>query len=95
MWESFDNSIKEIPIRRIDFQKPEDRALHHRVVQLAAALEDASERANEAASAGDRSIAARRAEGLGDQLDELVLNLYGVTARSDRAEVLARGAPLA
>jgi hypothetical protein len=45
-------------------------------------------------SPADRSLGACRAEALLDRLDELALDLYGITSPEERASVLALGAPL-
>lgn len=94
MWEAFDNSIAELPIRRIDFNAPEDVRAHNRVVQLTRDLEEAAAEAELGMSASDRSLGARRAESAQDGLDDLVLNLYGITDAEQRASVLALGAPI-
>lgn len=94
MWEAFDNSIKGLPIRRIDMDSAEDRSRYDAVVRLAGDLEAATLQSNEGLSAADRSLGARRAEGLMDQLDDLVLDLYGIGVPEERASVLSLGAPL-
>jgi hypothetical protein len=93
MWEAFDNSIGELPIRRIDFESAEDEARHAAVVRLASDIEQATRAAREGLSSSDRSFGARRAEALAEQLDELVLDLYDVTDSEERASMLALGAP--
>jgi hypothetical protein len=93
MWEAFDNSIGELPIRRIDFANGEDRVRHDAVVRLTREIEQATAAAREGLSASDRSLGARHAEALTDQLDELVLDLYGIVDAQERASVLALGAP--
>jgi hypothetical protein len=93
MWEAFDNSIGELPIRRIDFTISEERAHHDEVVRLARELEQATIAARGGLSASDRSLAARRVEALIEQLDEVVLDLYGITGAEERASILALGAP--
>jgi hypothetical protein len=94
MWEAFDNSVGELPVRRINFDDQADRERHDAVVGLVKDIENATAAANEGLSASDRSLGARRAEALVEQLDELVLDLYGVTDAEERASVLALGAPL-
>jgi hypothetical protein len=94
MWEAFDNSIGELPVRRIDFDDPADRNRHDTIVRLVKDIEKATTAANEGMSASDRSLGARRAEALVEQLDELAMDLYGVTDAEERANVLALGAPL-
>jgi hypothetical protein len=93
MWEAFDNSIGELPIRRINFAIDEERARHDEVVRLAQDLEQATIAARGTLSASDRSLAARRVEALIEQLDEVVLDLYGITSAEERASILALGAP--
>jgi hypothetical protein len=93
LWEAFDNSIGERPIRRIDFTISEERAHHDEVVRLARELEQATIAARGGLSASDRSLAARRVEALIEQLDEVVLDLYGITGAEERASILALGAP--
>lgn len=94
MWEAFHTSIKDLPIRRIDFDDQQDTSRHDAIVRLAEGLESSTLLAREGRSAAERSLGARRVEGLTDQLDELVLDLYGVTDAEERASVLALGAPL-
>ena len=95
MWEAFDNSIKAIPIRRIDVENGEDRERHDAVVRLVDELTAAIAREREGRSAADRSLGARKAEALQDDLDQLALDLYGISDAEERASVLALGAPLA
>lgn len=94
MWEAFDNSIARLPIRRLDLSNAHERAIHDRVVRLVEGIEDARRAARDSGAAADRTIAARRAEGLSDELDEIALDLYGITAAPDRTDVLGFGAPL-
>ena len=94
MWEAFDNSIKELPIRRINFSNAEEKDRHDEVVQCVRDLEQATPAEPGGGSEADRSIARRRTEGLLDRLDELVLDLYGITDENERATALSLGSPL-
>ena len=94
MWEAFDNSIAELPMRRIDFDNPEDRERHDAIVRLVKDIEKATRAAHEGISAADRSLGARRAEARTEQLDSLVLDLYGIADAEQRASVSALGAAL-
>lgn len=94
MWEAFDNSIGELPIHRIDFDDPADRGVHDAIVRLVGGIESATVAAREGLSPADRSLGARRAEALLDQVDELALDLYGITDAEERGSVLALGVPL-
>ena len=68
--------------------------LDNRIVTLVQALEEARRGASEGASTGDRSLGARRTEGLTDELNELVLDLYEIRSPTDRADILRFGGPL-
>jgi hypothetical protein len=93
MWEAFDNSIRDLPIRRINFNDATERGTHDAIVRLVKDIEKATAEARDALSASDRSLAARRAKALSDQLDEITLDLYGITDSDERENVLALGAP--
>ncbi len=93
MWEAFDNSLRDLPIRRINFEDARERQTHDDIVRLVKGIEKATTEARDAISASDRSMAARRTKALSDQLDEIALDLYGVTDREERENVLALGAP--
>lgn len=93
MWESFHNSIQELPVRRIDFSSAEERGRHDALVRLVDDITVAAQAARDGLSASDRSFGARRTEALTDQLDELVLDLYDITDAEERASVLALGVP--
>lgn len=93
MWEAFDNSIRDLPIHRINFEDATERGTHDTVVRLVKDIEQATAAARDALSASDRSVAARRARALSDQLDDIALDLYGITDGDERENVLALGAP--
>lgn len=93
MWEAVDNSLRDLPIRRINFEDARERQTHDDIVRLVKGIEKATAEGRDAISAGDRSMAARRTKALSDQLDEIALDLYGVTDRDERENVLALGAP--
>lgn len=93
MWEAFDNSLRDLPIRRINFEDARERQTHDDIVRLVKGIEKATAEARDAISASDRSMAARRTKALSDQLDEIALDLYGVTDREERENALALGAP--
>jgi hypothetical protein len=94
MWEAFDNSIARLPIRRIDFGDPADRDRHDRIVRLVEGLEGARKASREGAAVADRTLATRRAEGLNDELDAIVFELYGINDPDDRRDIHSFGAPL-
>ena len=94
MWEAFDNSIGELPIRRIDFSDAAEVARHDEIVGLAQGIEAAQIAAMEGLSASDRSLGARKVEALVERLDEVTLDLYRIDDVEERASILALGAPL-
>ena len=76
IYEYFWNSISRLPIRRIDFDSPQDRARHDRLVSLvgqmlAALSQDAGGR--------DAELRDRKCAALDRQIDQLVYELYGLT----------------
>ena len=76
IYEYFWNSISRLPIRRIDFDSPQDRARHDRLVSLvgqmlAAMAQDAGGR--------DAELRDRKCAALDRQIDQLVYELYGLT----------------
>lgn len=93
MWEAFDNSIRDLPIRRINFDDAADRGRHDAIVRLVKDIEKATADWRDALSATDRSVGARRARALSDQLDEIALDMYGIIDAEERENVLALGAP--
>jgi hypothetical protein len=93
MWEAFDNSLRDLPVRRINFEDARERRTHDNIVRLVKDIEKAMAEAHDAASATDRSLAIRLADALTTQLDAIALDLYGITDREERENVLALGAP--
>ncbi len=93
MWEAFDNSIRDLPIRRIRFEDASERGTHDAIVRLVKDIEKATAEARDALSEMDRSVADRRARALSDQLDGIALDLYGINDADERENVLALGAP--
>lgn len=93
MWEAFDNSIGELPIRRIDFERAADRERHNDIVRLVQQLESAVAGEQTAESTTEESMAMRRLEALLSQLDDLAFDLYGIADPEERTNILALGAP--
>jgi type I restriction-modification system DNA methylase subunit len=94
MWESIPYSLEELPIRRINFDKPQEVSVHDDLVHLSSELASARVAAKQGLSAADRSLAFRRSEGLLDEVDALVLDLYDIRQDEGRSSALALGAPL-
>ena len=55
MWEAFDNSIRGLPIRRINFEDASERRVHDNIVRLVRDIEKASREATEALSDSEQS----------------------------------------
>jgi TaqI-like C-terminal specificity domain len=94
MWEAFHVSIAELPIRRIDFSRETEGETHDLLVRLATQIEQAKNTAHHAPTTSARSLATRRVEGLTDELDDIVLDLYAITDLEERASIKALGSPL-
>jgi hypothetical protein len=77
IYEYFWNSISRLPIRRIDFANPQDRARHDRMVELVEKMLIAKQQ--EAAASGHaKEMSARKCAALDRQIDALVYELYGL-----------------
>ena len=92
MWEAFDNSIRDLLVRRISLGDGAERGTHDAIVRLVKEIEKATAGARDTLSASDRSVAARRAKALSDQLDDVALDLYGITDGEERENARALGA---
>jgi hypothetical protein len=93
MWEAFHNSIAELAIHRINFEDAADRERHNAVVRLVRDIEKTMLTAQEGLSATERSMPTRRTDALREQLDDIALDLYGITDREERGNILALEAP--
>jgi hypothetical protein len=87
--EYFWNSVSRLPVRRIDFSDPADRARHERMVALVESMLKLHEQLA-VAKAHDKTLIQRQCEATDRQIDALVYELYGLTA----AEIaLVEGGP--
>jgi len=77
--EYFWNSISKLPIRRINFAKPADKARHDRMVNLVENMIDLNQRLHSAKSTADRQQYQSLIEATGREIDSLVYELYGLT----------------
>lgn len=78
-WYSFEAKyIRHLPIRRIDFDDPEDVAHHDRLVALVTQMQDLH-RQRATADGHTRTLIDRRITATDRQIDALVYTLYGLT----------------
>jgi type I restriction-modification system DNA methylase subunit len=77
--EYFWNSISKLPIRRINFAKPADKARHDRMVELVKNMIRLNQRLHLAKSTTDRQQYQSLIEATDQEIDQLVYELYGLT----------------
>jgi len=71
--------IEPLPIRRINFSDPSDKARHDRLVALVESMLELHKRLNVAKSQADRELYQRQIDATDKQIDSLVYELYGLT----------------
>ncbi len=79
IYEYFWNSVSRLPIRRIDFSEPTDKATHDRMVILVDSMQALNKQLAAAKSVSQNSILRRQTEATDRQIDQLVYQLYGLT----------------
>ena len=77
--EYFWNSIAKLPIRRIDFTSSKDKAKHDELTNLVRSFMDALRQQGAATNASKLDFWLRKSEGINQQIDTLVYELYGLT----------------
>jgi TaqI-like C-terminal specificity domain len=90
IYEYFWNSVSKLPIRRMDFEKDSDIAIHERVVMVVGQLVDLSKRID-ASHGQKRDLLERQIEQAKQELDGLVYTLYGLS--EPEVALVERGAP--
>jgi adenine-specific DNA-methyltransferase len=73
------NQLGRLPIRRIDFSDPADKARHDKMVGMVEQMLTAKKELAGALTDRDTEYWQRRCDGLDRQIDELVYELYGLT----------------
>ena len=81
--------LKRIPIRRIDFSRPTEKAIHDAIVDLVAANLRLHATLGAAASAAQREVIRRQIDVTDAEIDRLVYQVFGIT-RGEVAIVEAR-----
>jgi len=71
--------LKSLPIRRIDFTKPQDKARHDRMVVLVEKMLVLHKQLPAANTAHDREMIQRQIDATDRAIDALVYDLYGLT----------------
>ena len=79
IYEYFWNSISKLPIRRIDFSSPADRARHDKLVGLVDKMLLLVPKLRSAKSEGDRATLENAVAATDRAIDALVYELYGLT----------------
>ena len=72
--------IQQLPIRRINFSDAADKARHDRVVALVEQMLAARRQLTAVRTEAERGVFERKCAAIDRQLDELVYELYGLTA---------------
>lgn len=72
--------LNRIPIRPIDFLKPVDMAYHDQIVALVEKMLELNKRLPAAKTSQERGVIQRQSEATDRQIDELVYQLYDLTA---------------
>ena len=79
IYEYFWNSISKLHIRRIDFSKPSEKALHDKLVGLVEKMLALTARIRDAGLESERETLRNAAAATDGQIDALVYELYGLT----------------
>jgi SAM-dependent methyltransferase len=81
IYEYFWNSVSKLPIRRIDFSSPADKATHERIVNLVESMLGLHRRLAGAKSEAQKASLRRQIDATDAEIDRLVYDLYGLTAK--------------
>ncbi len=76
----FGQYLEGFPIRTIDFSQPKEKAAHDKIVELAAKMLEAKKQLSAAQTDKDKTFYERYCSSLDTQIDELVFDLYDLTA---------------
>ena len=72
--------VSQLPIRTIDFSKPKEKAAHDKMVELVEKMLDAKKSLADAQTDKDKTFYERFCASLDRQIDDLVYDLYDLTA---------------
>jgi len=85
----FTQFIGQLPIRRIDFVKLEEKAVHDRIVQLVDSMQALHKQQGTAKSDANRELYQRQIDATDREIDRLVYKLYGLT--EDEIKIVEEG----
>jgi hypothetical protein len=85
----FTQFIGQLPIRRIDFVKLEEKAVHDRIVQLVDSMLALHKQQGTAKSDANRELYQRQIHATDAEIDRLVYELYGLT--DDEIKIVEEG----
>jgi type I restriction-modification system DNA methylase subunit len=85
IYEYFENSVSKLPIRKIDFSKPQEKRRHDQIVELVDKLTSLVSKLWNSSSETKRQIFERAIRSTEQQLDEIVYELYEISAREAAA----------
>ncbi len=74
------SSLRQLPIRTIDFSDPADKARHDKMVNLVQTMLDLHKLLAAAKTAHEKDVLQRQIAATDHQIDQLVYELYGLTA---------------
>ncbi len=75
----FTQFVEQLPIRTIDFNNPEEKAMHDRMVQLVERMLDLHKKKQQAKADSEKELFEHQIKATDKEIDELVYTLYGLT----------------
>jgi len=72
-------NLKKLPIRTIDFNKPAEKKMHDKMVQLVEQMLSLNKQLAEAKTGHEQTLLQRQIDATDKQIDKLVYELYGLT----------------
>lgn len=72
--------VEQLPIRAIDFNNPDEKAMHDRMVELVERMLDLHRKKNQAKTDSEKELFEHQIKATNKEIDELVYRLYGLTA---------------
>jgi len=75
----FPQFIGQLPIRRIDFSKPEEKSVHDRMVQLVDSMQSLHKQFAASNSESQKGIIQRQIDATDTEINRHVYSLYGLT----------------
>ncbi|MFH0937963.1 MAG: N-6 DNA methylase [Planctomycetota bacterium] len=75
------SKLKQLPIRPIEFNKRKERGVHDRIVSLVTSMQTLHKHLAVANSVAQKNIIQRQIDAMDAEIDRLVYDLYGLTAK--------------